>query len=121
MVLAAAATTAAATTAHLAAHHRELDVLFVCTGATAEDRACAEYLIALLRDGHGASDRARLVAGIEAGARAHEEQWRHFHGDAGVRAFRADLAHCTAVDAHPVAMVGTRTADGVVLTPRRAQ
>lgn len=119
VVLAAAATTAAATTAHLATHHPGLDVLFVCTGATAEDRACAEYMVALLRHGHG--DRERLVGGIEAGARAHEEHWRQFHGEAGVRAFRADVAHCTAVDAHPVAMVGTRLGDEVVLAPRRAQ
>lgn len=119
VVLAAAATSAAATTAHLDAHHPGLDVLFVCTGATEEDRACAEYMVALLRHGHG--DRARLVTGIEAGARAHEEHWRQFHGEAGVRAFRADLVHCTAVDAHPVAMVGTRRSDGVVLAPHRAQ
>lgn len=118
VVLAAAATTAAATVAHLEAHHPALAVLFLCTGTTAEDRACAEYMVELLR--HGRSDPARLVAGIEAGAREHEDHWRRFHGEAGVRAFRADVAHCTAVDAHPVAMVGTRQPDGVVLTPHAA-
>ena len=85
----------------------------LCTGRTAEDRACARHLGGLLAG--AAPDRADLIAGIEDGAAEHASAYAR-----APRSQRVDLAgdlpFCRDVDRAGFAMVGDVRGDHVVLT-----
>ncbi|XVU29761.1 2-phosphosulfolactate phosphatase [Actinoplanes sp. CA-054009] len=102
-LLAASALTVGATARWIAKNHPGTTWTLVCTGQTAEDRACAHYLDGLLR-GAGPS-RAELIAGIRRGA---AEQNR--------TDLAGDLPFCCEVDRSDFAMVGRIHEDHVVLT-----
>ncbi|WP_221321157.1 2-phosphosulfolactate phosphatase [Actinoplanes sp. L3-i22] len=112
-LLAASARNVSATAGWIARHHPGVPRTLICTGRTAEDRACANYLNDLL-DG-GAPERADLVAGIVAGAAEHERAYALLPERARVD-LSEDLAFCRDVDRSPFAMVGEVRDDHVVLT-----
>jgi 2-phosphosulfolactate phosphatase len=88
----------------------------LCTGRTAEDRACAAHLDALLR---GAEPRpADLVAGIEAGAAEHARSYARRPASEVVD-LSPDLGFCSEVDRSDFAMVGDVRGDHVALTAVR--
>jgi 2-phosphosulfolactate phosphatase len=111
-LLAVSAVNVGATARWIARHHAGVPWTLVCTGRTAEDRACARYLGDLL-DG-SAPGRADLVAGILDGAA--EQARAHARRPASERVdLSGDLPFCCDVDRSGFAMVGEVRAGHVVL------
>lgn len=113
-LLAVSALTVGATARWIAAHHPDVPRTLICTGRTAEDRACANHLAGLL-DG-SAPARDDLVAGIKAGAAEHERRYARLPASERVD-LSDDLSYCCDVDRSTFAMVGTVRDDHVLLTP----
>ena len=112
-LLAASAVNAGATARWIREHHAAARCAVVCTGRTAEDRACAEYLSALL-DGSEPS-REDLVAGILAGA-AEQARRAALRPPSERVDLSADLPFCCDVDRAGFAMVGEIHEGHVTLT-----
>lgn len=88
----------------------------VCTGATSEDRACAEHIARLIEGRVADSDALR--AAVLAAGDEHMALWRRHRAGAEVAEFRADLERCADVDRYPFAMVGQRDRSSICLTRR---
>ncbi len=102
-----------ATARWIAKNHAAVPYTLVCTGRTAEDRACARYLSDLL---HGAAPgRADLVAGVLDGAAEHAQAYER-RPEADHVELARDLPFCCDVDRSPFAMVGEIRQDHVALT-----
>ncbi|GAA2716709.1 2-phosphosulfolactate phosphatase [Actinoplanes palleronii] len=113
-LLAVSAANVGATARWITRRHPGTRYAIVCTGSTAEDRACATYLSALL---HGADpSRADLVAGIVAGAAEHARSYARKPASGRVD-LSGDLPYCCDVDRSGLALVGAVGADHVTLTP----
>ena len=112
VVYAAAAVNAAATARCLAS---EADVRLVCTGATSEDRACAELIAGRLTGEPVSAERVR--ARIIAAGAEHLAGWTRPRTSEESLAFDRDLAACADIDRYDFAMRGER--DGPVVTLRR--
>ncbi|WP_426503498.1 2-phosphosulfolactate phosphatase [Dactylosporangium sp. McL0621] len=112
-LLAVSAPNVGATARWIARHHPGVPWTLVCTGRTAEDRACAGYLAGLL-DG-SAPERADLVAGIDEGAAQHAHAYARRPASERVDLSR-DLPFCRDVDRSGFAMVGAVRTGHVVLT-----
>lgn len=112
-VLAVSAVNVTATARWIERHDGRTPRTIICTGSTAEDRACARHLTGLL-DGT-APRRADLIAGIMAGAAEHARDYARLPP-----AERVDLSDdvrlCCDVDRADFAMVGELRDDHVVLT-----
>jgi 2-phosphosulfolactate phosphatase len=113
-LLAASARNVGATARWITARHAAAPWTILCTGRTAEDRACAEHLAGLL--GGSAPDRAALVAGVRAGAAEHAGRYARKPASERVDLSR-DLSFCCDVDRSDFAMVGEARDGHVVLTP----
>ncbi|GIE37021.1 putative 2-phosphosulfolactate phosphatase [Actinoplanes italicus] len=116
-LLAASARNVGATARWIASNHPGTPWTLLCTGRTAEDRACAEHLDALLR---GSVPRAAdLVDGIRAGA---AELARSFarRPVSEVVDLSPDLGFCSEVDRSDFAMVGYIREGHVELTAVRS-
>ncbi|WP_433077025.1 2-phosphosulfolactate phosphatase [Dactylosporangium sp. CA-052675] len=111
-LLAVSALNVGATARWIARHHAGTAWTILCTGRTAEDRACARHLAGLL-DG-SAPDRAALVAGIMDGAAEHARAYARLPPSRRVDLSR-DLRFCCDVDRSALAMVGEAREDHVVL------
>nr|BFE56110.1 hypothetical protein GCM10020063_006360 [Dactylosporangium thailandense] len=111
-LLAVSALNVGATARWIARHHAGTAWTLLCTGQTAEDRACARYLAGLL-DG-SAPARADLVAGIMDGAAEHARAYARLPASERVDLSR-DLRFCRDVDRSAFAMVGEVREDHVVL------
>jgi 2-phosphosulfolactate phosphatase len=111
-LLAVSARNVGATARWIATHHARTPYTIVCTGRTAEDRACAEYLDDLLRGAEPA--RADLVAGIAAGAAEHLSAYARRPRSERVDLAR-DLPFCCDLDRSDFAMVGEVRDDHVAL------
>lgn len=112
-LLAMSAVNVGATARWIGRHHAAARYAVVCTGRTAEDRACAEHLGDLL-DGR-APRREDLVAGILAGAAEHARSSARRPPSERVD-LAADLPFCCDVDRSGFAMVGAVHAGHVTLT-----
>jgi 2-phosphosulfolactate phosphatase len=102
-LLAVAAVNVGATARWIRQHHPAVPYAIVCTGSTAEDRACARHLSALI-DGLEPR-REDLVAGIEEGAAQHAAAYARKPAADRVDLSR-DLPFCREVDRSDFAMVG---------------
>lgn len=112
-LLAVSVANVGATARWIGKNHAETPFTLVCTGRTAEDRACATYLSDLL---HGSDPRrVDLVEGVRDGAaehaRAYERRPEPEHVD-----LTRDLPFCCDVDRSEFAMVGEIRQDHVALT-----
>jgi 2-phosphosulfolactate phosphatase len=115
-LLAVSARNVGATAAWIAGNHPGKPWTMLCTGRTTEDRACAEYLDALLR---GSAPRpADLVRGIRAGAAEHARNYARRPASEVVD-LSPDLGFCSEVDRSDFAMVGDVREDHVALTAVR--
>lgn len=112
-VLAVSAVNVGATARWIADNHSGVPWTLICTGRTAEDRACAQHLSELLRG--AAPKRADLIAGIMAGAAEHARAYARLPAPERVDLSR-DLLFCCDVDRSAFAMVGEVREDHVVLT-----
>ncbi len=112
-LLAVSARNVGATARWIAGNHPGVAWTLVCTGQTAEDRACAKHLNALL-DG-SAPRTAELVSGIRDGAAEHDRHYARLPAAERVDISR-DLGFCCDVDSSAFAMVGEVHKDHVVLT-----
>ncbi|GAA2584981.1 2-phosphosulfolactate phosphatase [Dactylosporangium fulvum] len=111
-LLAVSARNVGATARWIGKHHAMTPCMLVCTGETAEDRACATYLDDLLR---GAEPRREdLIAGIMDGAAEHARGYARQPAAERVDLSR-DLPFCCDVDRSAFAMVGEIRQDHVVL------
>lgn len=124
-LLAASARNVTATARWITANRAGAPWTLLCTGRTAEDRACADYLADLLgaphpgRAGEGADaepSSAELVAGVRAGAAQHADAFARRPASEFVD-LADDLAFCCDVDRADFAMVGEVRGDHVVLRP----
>lgn len=112
-LLAVSALNVAATARWIATNHAGTPWALVCTGRTAEDRACARYLSDLL---HGARPSpADLVAGIMDGAAEHRRAYARRPLPDRVD-LAPDLPFCCDVDRSGFAMVGAIREDHVALS-----
>ncbi|WP_433619139.1 2-phosphosulfolactate phosphatase [Dactylosporangium sp. CA-139114] len=111
-LLAVSALNVGATARWIARHHAGTAWTLLCTGQTAEDRACARHLAGLL-DG-SAPGRADLVAGIMDGAAEHTGAYARLPASERVDLSR-DLHFCCDVDRSAFAMLGEVREDHVVL------
>ncbi|GAB3979407.1 2-phosphosulfolactate phosphatase [Plantactinospora veratri] len=103
VLLAVSALNVGATARWIGTNHAETPYTLVCTGQTAEDRACARYLDDLLQ---GAKPRPTdLVAGIMEGAAEHARAYARQPAPERVD-LSQDLPFCCDVDRSPFAMVG---------------
>ncbi|MFG2041574.1 2-phosphosulfolactate phosphatase [Dactylosporangium sp. NPDC048998] len=111
-LLAVSALNVSASARWIGKHHAETRYTLVCTGLTAEDRACATYLNDLL---HGTAPRREdLIAGIMDGAAEHARAYARQPAHERVDLSR-DLPFCCDVDRSAFAMVGEIRQDHVVL------
>lgn len=111
-VLAASAVNAGATARWILEHHGDTPVAILCTGRSAEDWACADYLRGLLRGTDPQS--SELVAGIRAGAAEHARRMAEYPVEERVH-LTQDLPFCCEVDRAGFAMVGLVEAETVRL------
>ncbi|MDG4788422.1 2-phosphosulfolactate phosphatase [Micromonospora sp. WMMD1102] len=111
-LLAASAVNVGATARWIASNHAGTPYVILCTGTTAEDRACARYLTDLL---DGAAPRPDdLVAGIMDGADEHTRRYARLPASERVD-LSGDVRFCCDVDRADFAMVGEVREDHVVL------
>ena len=115
-LLAVSARNVGATARWVAANHAGSAWTILCTGRTAEDRACATYLDDLLRGVEPKRDD--LVAGILEGFAEHTRAYARRPARERVD-LSADLPFCCDVDRSDFAMVGEVRDGHVVLTGRR--
>jgi len=112
-LLAASARNVGATARWITTHRPGVPWTLLCTGRTAEDRACAAHLNDLL--GGSATEPADLIAGIRAGAAEHARSYARQPVAARID-LSEDLPFCCDVDRSAFAMVGEPRGDHVVLT-----
>ncbi len=118
VVLAASANNATATANFVRQNYPGLPVQLVVTFPTGEDRACAQFIAAVIQ-GRPAS-ASKLQAEVLACAEAYAALWTRPREPGEVELFERDLERCALVDCADLAMVGERVGDGVELTPVRA-
>jgi 2-phosphosulfolactate phosphatase len=112
-LLAASARNVAATARWITTRHPGVAWTLLCTGRTAEDRACADHLAALLSG--SAPSTADLVAGLVRGADEHAAAYARRAASEFVD-ISEDLSFCCDVDRSGFAMVGEVRDDHVVLS-----